>query len=512
MKGKKHTKRLSALLISIVSVFSFSAVIASAAAFDPQTTLLISNNVSKDDYAYQQWATQATSFLTDTGEELMRVEYTNNLVYIEYYNAGFVRQSIKIIEPELPIWGGFYAGEDAYFLVYGQENLSESNSTEVVRVVKYDKNWNRLGSSSFYGGNTSVPFNAGAVSFAEDSGTLYIHTCHTMFKSSDGKNHQASMTLVVDEEKMKIIDSLHLVEMTPYGYTSHSFNQFILIDNEGRYVTLDHGDAYPRAIVINRNKRSKSTGKATGKKSTEVNVQVLPGNIGDNKTGAAVGGFAETKNSYVTAYNYRSINESGNQIVYLAFSDKKRFSESGTKIHSLTNGSYNPSTPFLVPDGLEGGYILWNDKSNNDLYWAYYANDGTVSAIHKAGTAALSDCQPVFINGTITWYTTAFSVPVFHQLSTEGELSETTATDSRLYSKWYYDGNSWYYFDANGLMVKNQWKLIGGKWYYFNWNGTMHVGMFYDSSYSYYLQSDGSLLVNGYTPWGTYADSQGRIH
>ena len=38
----------------------------------------------------------------------------------------------------MELWGGFYAGSDAYYLVEGQKNTAESDTAEVIRVIKYD--------------------------------------------------------------------------------------------------------------------------------------------------------------------------------------------------------------------------------------------------------------------------------------------------------------------------------------------------------------------------------------
>lgn len=48
---------------------------------------------------------------------------------------------------------------------------------------------------------------------------------------------------------MSIADSFTSVMNTDLGYVSHSFNQFIQIDN-GTLLGSDHGDAYPRAITV----------------------------------------------------------------------------------------------------------------------------------------------------------------------------------------------------------------------------------------------------------------------
>lgn len=37
------------------------------------------------------------------------------------------------------MWGGFYAGNNGYYLVEGVSNTDESDTAEVIRVIKYDK-------------------------------------------------------------------------------------------------------------------------------------------------------------------------------------------------------------------------------------------------------------------------------------------------------------------------------------------------------------------------------------
>ena len=121
----------------------------------------------------------------------------------------------------------------------------------VIRVVKYSKDWKRLGQTSLRGANTTIPFDAGSLRCAEYGDYLYIRTCHEMYASSrDGKNHQANLTLTVRQSDMRLTDTYYIVMNNSVGYVSHSFNQFVLIDQERNIVTLDHGDAYPRSIVL----------------------------------------------------------------------------------------------------------------------------------------------------------------------------------------------------------------------------------------------------------------------
>ena len=68
----------------------------------------------------------------------MRVFYDGKKIGIEYYDDNFMIQSKKSLDMELELWGGFYAGSDAYYLVEGQKNTAESDTAEVIRVIKYD--------------------------------------------------------------------------------------------------------------------------------------------------------------------------------------------------------------------------------------------------------------------------------------------------------------------------------------------------------------------------------------
>lgn len=93
---------------------------------------------------------------------------TPTTLVVETYDSHFQLKETRELEVELPIWGGFFAGEDYNFVVFGQENPSESDSAEVVRVVKYSKSWERLDQASLRGANTTIPFDAGGFTCAED--------------------------------------------------------------------------------------------------------------------------------------------------------------------------------------------------------------------------------------------------------------------------------------------------------------------------------------------------------
>ena len=86
---------------------------------------------------------------------------------------------VRQLAPELPIYGGFYSGSDAYYIVTGQKNEEESDTVECYRITKYDKNWNRIGSAGLYDCNTFLPFRAGCVRMTEADGSQ-ISPVYTM--------------------------------------------------------------------------------------------------------------------------------------------------------------------------------------------------------------------------------------------------------------------------------------------------------------------------------------------
>ena len=407
-------------------------------------------------------ACPAEAYLYQDGENLIRMEYdpgqkiisasTGEItmlrpeqIIVETYNSRFQLLESRTLEKELPIWGGFFAGADYNFVIFGQANLNEDDSVEVVRVVKYDKNWNRLDHASLYGANTIVPFDWGGMGCAESNGHLYLRTAHSMYMDADGLNHQMDMMLNIRQLDMTITNSYTDVALNS-GYVAHSFNQLLLVDQQQRLVALSHGDATLRGAVLTRYKAPAGGDSFLGTPRmrdiypddtcVRFAVDTWPGASGANNTGAQVTGLAETSTGYLSAYSETGLGDASDNTnvynVYLAYTDKNNFSESGTTVRQLTNFSASSTQygaqPRLVPTGLDGGYILWHlaDKNGDYFYYsdniqyARYGADGTISDIRAAENAPLSNCQPIYYNGQAVWFTTHESTPTFYTLDDSG--------------------------------------------------------------------------------------------
>lgn len=413
--------------LSLFLALALCLGLAAPAALGAEAPAASRNAGRQDQTSYS--ASPITSYLFENeAGGLTRVEYTDGQIVAEDYSPDFALLAGRTIPMELPLWGGFFAGEKYHFFVFGQKNESEDDGAEVIRVVKYSKDWQRLGQASLRGANTVTPFYFGSLRCAEYGGELYIRTCHEMYTSDDGLNHQANLTLCVDQDSMTVLDSYYRVMNSSVGYVSHSFNQFVLVDQDGAIVTMDHGDVYPRAAVLMKYHTGAGKGVFSGKVS-ETTIQAFADQDVYQTTGASLGGLAETGSGYVAAYNYDSTGKGSpeERTVFLAYVPKSGGSASVTPVSAV-----GTTTPQLVSAGLSGGYLLWNGKqggrTTDTLYYVSYDGAGKTGAVQSA-PGALSDCAPIFYNGRAVWYVTDNAAPVFYTLD-EGGVTRHDSQES----------------------------------------------------------------------------------
>lgn len=395
-----------------------------------------SNNADDHEYLYERWSSPICSYLEPHEDgTVTRVEYTGEELVAELYDGDLNFISGQTIEMELPLFGGFYHGETHNFLVFGQENPTEDNTREVVRVVCYTRDWQRVGSASLYGANTTVPFRAGTVRFAECNGYLYIRTCHEMYMSSDGLNHQSNMTLNIRIADMTITDSFYNVGNINYGYVSHSFNQFIAVDGKD-LVAVDHGDAHPRSVVLFRYKTpagqdrfTKMVAKPLGNGqyiavcADYVNVLPIGGMSGSNDTGVSLGGFEISDSAYLIVGNTgpqgENYNAEGQRSIFVSVTSKEDFSTNGTTVRYLTNyqegDEVKISNPQFTKISDNKFALIWTEETDASLIMRYAFLDGQGQVIGKiyTGKGTLSDCQPVVVGNKLVWYVTSASAPAF---------------------------------------------------------------------------------------------------
>lgn len=401
---------------------------------------------NKSSQDYKTWSSPIQSYLYENEDHtITRVECINNHIVYENYDQNFNLIGNGSIEKELSLFGGFYAGENANYLVFGQTNRKESNTREVIRVVKYSKDWSRLGSCSLTDCNTIIPFEAGSLRFTESGNILYIRTCHEMYKSSDGLNHQANLTFSVDTSTMQITDSYSIVMNIGYGYVSHSFNQFIQV-NGTELLAVDHGDAYPRSIALIKYDKAAGESTFTGR-CNSIDLLSFPGRIGANATGASVGGFEVSSSSYLVAGNYDNMN-TGVRNIFLSITPQGDLVDGNTKLVYMTdykkNSKIEVSTPQMVKITSDSFMLLWEttntDTNEQKVNYTIVNGKGEVQTKVMSMTGNLSDCQPIVYNGKVTWYFTKDTTPIFCTIPTDG----TEALNNYIHGDEYVSNNITY--------------------------------------------------------------------
>ena len=401
-------------------------------------------NIEYQNYRCGTWdyfnysANPIESYIVNTDDNyLMTFQPGKDGNYIaSYYSSDYKLVKTRTIKKELDKFGGFYNGSDGYYIISGQNNPDESEAVECFRITKYDKNWNRLSSDGLYNCNTISPFSFGSLRVAENGNYLVIRTCHLMYKSSDGLNHQANVTIEYSKQTSEITRSFAKVEFSGYGYASHSFNQFIIADGNN-FSALDHGDAYPRSIVLT--KCNSSSGYPYCK---QIPVISFSGQIGANYTGATVGGFECSDSSYLIAGSSEEDPGADNDItqrnIFIAAVSK---SNNRVKTNYLTDNfskAMTSTTPQLVKINDNRFVLIWTTipytinemKYTGEINYAELDGNGNVTGdIHKA-TGYISDCHPIVKDGKAVWYVYNGARIIFYTLDPDTmEVKQNAVVD-----------------------------------------------------------------------------------
>ena len=403
------------------------------------------------------------SYITDLGKgKYMRVQYVGKKkICVEYFDSMGAVSSKKEITAEGELFGGFFAGKNNYFVVSG--NSGDAASTNSFVITKYSKSWSKQGVLKLKDVYTTGPFSAGSCRMDELSGKLYIHTCHVR---PDG--HQSNCTFVVNESSMKLVDSFYDTMNVSYGYVSHSFNQFI--KNDGKYIyRVDHGDAYPRGIVVTKIGKDDKVTSVNGSYNIVVPIS---GNEGANYTGHSVGGFELSDNNCVIAYNAVASDDTSIRNVYVGICDKELGNTKRVRLSNYSaSGNVTSRPPVLVNLKNDHFLVMWEEFST--VSYDYVATktvtideDGNITSGIVTIKKPLSDCQPVYTDkGIVAWYvsndTTVnyCAIDPYNPKGSENDNGDGTINMFRLYNP-----NSGEHFYTASVDEKNN--LISVGWNY----------------------------------------------
>ena len=407
--------------------FELTAVYEEASAGEESTVWEALSGANANKQSYEKYGEPVGSYLIPTESGFLRAQYQavtsgsytlNGEMVLESYDEEYNYLGKKNVRLDLPILGGLYETEDGYIIVTGQRNAYSQETVECYRITKYDKDFHRIAAVGLSDCNTTIPFDAGSCRMAMDGNVLMIHTCHQMYQNKeDGLYHQANVTIRVDTETMTITGSNTAVSNNRTGYVSHSFNQFAAID-QGHLVTIDHGDAFPRALVLMYYKNAVTDENLGNVDSYE--LIAFPGEEGENRTNASVGGFEISDSAYLTVGNCADTSSLDHKTrnAFLSVVKKDDMSAELKWLTSYPEGETSATTPQLV-DLSDGRYlILWGraDNSAKVHYQLVDASGSLLGEIYQMN-GQLSDCRPIVKNGKVIWYTYDQENVAFYSIS-----------------------------------------------------------------------------------------------
>ncbi len=385
------------------------------------------------------------SYLVATETGYMRVFYDGEKVCLEYYDDNFGLLSKKQIAMELEYWGGFYAATDAYYLIEGQPNLEQSFTKEVIRVIKYDLNWNKKGTAKLtgdeklFGGEIRYPFDYGCVEMTEKDGNLYLVTGHEGYVDAEyGQGHQGFLMYEIDKKTMtgKLVDCDYW----------HSFAQYIDTDGKNLYV-LEQSEG---SRMTKLTKYDGTVDEWWGNYSAEIATLLKYG--GDRTSAWAIACYASVDDMAISDNNILCIGTSIDQTnydeitsdtphnIYLTTTPLANYSTEATSLKWITNFKDGGASFYgvkLTKVNDNRFMISWEeyDKSQgidtDDMLSTsilhYVFIDGNGKKISKEFTAAapISDCKPIVKGNNIVYYASNHNMVDFYTInSTTGEFKK----------------------------------------------------------------------------------------
>lgn len=400
----------------------------------------LKSNIEKQNYGPsgdREYSETCKSFIVKESEEvIVTFQAGDNSSYlVKYYDKSFNEKSSKQIDMELNLFGSLYYDGNNYYILSGQENPDEKSTVECFRLTKYDKKWKRIASVGLYNCNTVEPFACGNARMEKVGKYLLIKTSHDMYKRSwEDVNHQANLMFQVDTENMSITDSATSMSGLG-GYASHSFDQYVLVDNN-KMVALDVCDSIPfRGIRLLYGSKDLSKGSFVEAGGGIGNVEIeegqtngydfdyilyFDGDKGDNYVGASVGGFECSSSSYITVGNSVTIKGNKNEFlepvysneknsllwdssnIFVSVVDKKTRNEKKVILTNYQFGDEGASTPQLVKINDNKFAVLWS--RDETVYYTYIDGQGNVLSDTYSKPGFLTDCKPIVVDDSVVWF------------------------------------------------------------------------------------------------------------
>lgn len=331
---------------------------------EPGTKIARHSDVSKDylwaaGYHDERFGFETEGFLFAREGGFTYAVITAEQVTVQQLDEDLALTKAIAIPIELDAAIYVHLGSDGnFYLAFKSTNPGQSLTKEVLRLVAYDANWTRLRAASVSAGAiiTEDLMHIASISAADNGTYLTIHTNRRRFLTDDGLRHQSNLTFSFDLRDLSLV---YASPEFPRNHVSHSLAQTMLYDGD-RLVTVDHGDGFPRALVLHT-----STHDLQNLERFE--LFQISGAYGDNTTGVTLGSLAQTSKHYLTSFH--TVDQSGALTAFVrnamvAVFPRNAASESDVRLLALTQfpstGAYTANVPMLVDLGDDRVAAIWD--------------------------------------------------------------------------------------------------------------------------------------------------------
>ena len=341
------------------------------------------------------------------------------------YNKFFEVVETKSITLPYTSWGGLILGTDGcYYVAVGQDNEEELDTKVVFSIIKYDEDFKELGRCDISNCYTSVPFYGSNCSMAMKGNMLVLYTARGRYKAADGLHHQSNIAFSIDTTTMKYYTGA-------VNHVSHCFNQLVKFDNDN-LIYVSHGDAYPRAIVMNMlyNFAPQEIQMNNDAPRNMLNLIEIEGTIGDNVTGTRLGGFEiGTYHNLVAGTSIphgeltNGVSENIPKNVYISMTSKDgRTSKLKWLTQYKKDGTRGAMNLRLVKINDNKFAVIYQEYENDtrNLVIILLDSNGKVLNTKKWKGSFAGNIQPIVYQGEILWIATKPEYnPYFGQLQEE---------------------------------------------------------------------------------------------
>lgn len=414
------------------------------------------------------------SYLCSTGDGYMRLFVPDaydaasdaqdaDCIRIEYYDRDFALTGEKTIDRKLEYWGGFFEGQDSYFTVEGTKNTDEIDTNEVVRVNKYDKDWNKLGtahitgSSDMFGGKVRFPLDYGCCEMTELNGYLYIAMGHQGYVDPTyNQGHQGLLFLMVDESDM----TGQVADCDLW----HSFSQYL--DNDGESIYMLEESEGSRYSLLTRYDPQALPADYFDEQDTAVILE-----YGGNRdsawsvaTYATCDGIALSEKNVLTlgtSIDQERYGEDRTYNIYLGITPKDSVSTESTSLKWITDLAgesedvYHSGVNSVAMTKINDDRFLisWNEVdektanadhndplAENVLHYIFVDGEGNTLGEACTAGAAFSGCRPVFDGSRVVFYASNGNALAFYAIdAASGALEKKVYRSIGENVTWEYD-------------------------------------------------------------------------